>query len=56
MKKIMKLKICFAGAAGVEAPNIKIVRARIPRANCIRLAFPKMALTGRVSFSGQGSE
>ena len=52
----MKLKIHFPKATGFLVPKEKIIRGRIPRADCIRQAFHKLALTGRVMFSRQGSE
>jgi hypothetical protein len=51
----MKLKIHFPKAAVFTVPKEKIIRARILRADCIRLAFHKMALTGRVNFSRSGT-
>ena len=52
----MKLKIHFPKATGFVVPKEKIIRGRIPRADCIRLAFQKLALTGNVRFSRSGSE
>ncbi|HSY18134.1 MAG TPA: hypothetical protein VK815_07360 [Candidatus Acidoferrales bacterium] len=52
----MKLKIHFPKATSFVVPKEKIIRGRIPRADCIRQAFHKMALTGPVKFSWQGSE
>ena len=52
----MKLKIHFPKAVNFMVPKEKIIRRRILRAATIRMAFHKMALTGPVTFSRQGSE